>query len=98
MKFLLLPIQILAMVAFGTPAFAAGPLDELRRTFTLDGKPVPPEIFRDLGDGDLGDSEPILVTVDVRAAIGSNRYGDAIIRRAGWIAQSHPMADTLNGA
>lgn len=94
----LLPIFFVALLACAGPCFAAGPLDELRSAFTLDGKPVPPEIFRDLGDGDLADSEPILVTVDLRAAIGSNRYGDAITRRAGWIAQSHAMADTLNGA
>jgi hypothetical protein len=93
-----LPILIAALLAFAGPCFAAGPLDELRSAFTIDGKPVPPEIFRDLGDGDLADSEPILVTVDARAAIGSNRYGDAITRRAGWIAQSHPGTDSLNGA
>ncbi len=93
-----MPIFLAALFVFAGPCFAAGPLDELRSAFTLDGKPVPPEIFRDLGDGDLGDSGPILVTVDARAAIGSNRYGDAIRRRAGWVAQSHPMAETMNGA
>ena len=29
---------------------------EVRRSFTLDGEQIPPEIFRDFGDGDLADS------------------------------------------
>jgi hypothetical protein len=28
---------------------------EVRRAFTLNGKQIPPEIFRDFGDGDLAD-------------------------------------------
>jgi hypothetical protein len=31
---------------------------------------IPPEIFRDFGDGDSADSASIWVTVDVKAAIG----------------------------
>jgi hypothetical protein len=36
---------------------------EARRAFTLNGKQVPPEIFRDFGDGDLADSGTIWVTI-----------------------------------
>lgn len=93
-----LAILLAALSGFAAPAVASGPLVELKKAFTLDNKPVPPEIFRDLGDSDLADSEPILVTVDVRAAIGSNRYGDPIVRRAGWIAQNHRSPDTPNGS
>ena len=92
-----LPLVAAALFALVAPALAGSPLDELKRSFTLDGKPIPPEIFRDMGDADLADSEPVLVTVDARAAIGSNRYGDPIVRRAGWIAQSHPADKTLAG-
>jgi hypothetical protein len=60
---------------------------EMRRSFTLDGKPVPPEIFRDFGDGDLADSGPIWVTIDVKAAIGSNLYFDTITKNGTWLVQ-----------
>jgi hypothetical protein len=55
----------------------------MRQSFTLDGKTIPPEIFRDFGDGDLADSGAIWVTVDVKAAIGSNLYYDAIKHEGG---------------
>jgi hypothetical protein len=93
-----LAIALVALIAFAPPAFAAGPLDELRRSFALDGKPVPPNVFRDFGDADLGDSLPSVVTIDVKAAIDSNRYGDPIARRGDWLTQSRPAADTLSGA
>jgi len=91
-------LGILAALCAGSAAFAEAPLDELRRAFTIAGKPVPPEIFRDLGDGDLGDSGPILVTVDAQAAIGSELYGDAVKRNGDWVVQTRPAAGTLNGA
>jgi len=89
---------VAALIGFAAPAFAAGPLDELRQSFTLDGKLVPPGVFRDFGDADLGDSLPSVVAIDVKAAIDSNRYGDPIARRGGWVTQSRPAAGTLNGA
>ncbi|WP_156175620.1 hypothetical protein [Bradyrhizobium sp. LTSP849] len=71
-------------------ASAAGPspIDELRQNFTVGGEPVPPNIFRDMGDGDLADSGSIIVTIDVKAATGSNLYADPIRRNSTWIAQS----------
>jgi hypothetical protein len=60
---------------------------EVRRSFTLDGEQIPPEIFRDFGDGDLADSGSIWVTVDVKAAIGSNLYFDDIRKNGDWIDQ-----------
>ena len=69
-------VALPAMAAEGTPA--SDPVAEMRQSFTLDGKTIPPEIFRDFGDGDLADSGAIWVTVDVKAAIGSNLYYDAI--------------------
>src|SRR5271154_98972 len=65
-------------------ASASGPspaafVAEVRKSFTINGKPIPPEIFRDFGDGDLADStNSIWITVDVLAATGSNRYYDDI--------------------
>jgi hypothetical protein len=64
------------------PASSASPaalVAEVRKSFTINGKPVPPEIFRDFGDGDLSDSSNSMwITVDVLAATGSNRYYDDI--------------------
>jgi hypothetical protein len=93
-----LAFALVALIAFAAPAFAAGPLDELRRSFTLDGKPVPPDVFRDFGDADLDDSLPSVVAIDVKAAIDSNRYGDPVVRRGDWVTQSRAATGTLNGA
>ena len=62
-------------------------LDELRNTFTLGGKPVPPLVFRDLGDGNLADSTDIIDSVDIASAIGSNLYGNPIKASSGWQTQ-----------
>jgi hypothetical protein len=70
---------------------------ELRRTFTLHGKRVPPEIFRDMGDGNIADSESIWVTVDVEAAIGSNLYADDIKEERGWVVQTRTVQGTSGG-
>ena len=93
-----LAFLVVALIAVAAPALAAAPLDELRRSFTLDGKPIPPDVFRDFGDADLGDSLPSVVAIDVKAAIDSNRYGDPITRRGEWLTQSRPAAGSLNGA
>jgi hypothetical protein len=93
-----LAFVLAALVACAASALAASRLDELRRSFALDGKPVPPEVFRDFGDADLGDSLPSVVTIDVEAAINSNRYGYPITRRGDWVTQSRPAVGSLNGA
>jgi len=93
-----LAFALVALIALAAPALAAGPLDELRRSFTLDGKPVPPGVFRDFGAADLADSRPSVVAIDVKAAIDSNRYGDPIARRGDWVTQSRPAPGSLNGA
>lgn len=68
-------------------AATTGLLAEVRRTFKLHGKPIPPEIFRDYGDGNLADLSDIWVTVNVAAAIGSNLYYDDIKEDADWVFQ-----------
>ena len=78
-------------------ASAAALVAEARRAFTLNGKPVPPEIFRDLGDGDIADSGSIWVTVDLAAAIGSNLYFDDIKQDHGWLSQKKAN-QSMNGA
>jgi hypothetical protein len=78
MSRLLAAAALIVMSFMPAPASAgeapqtASLITEVRRTFTIDGKPIPPEIFRDFGDGDLADTGPIWVTVDVKASIGSN--------------------------
>jgi predicted RNA-binding protein with TRAM domain len=70
----------------------------MRQHFTLGGKPVPPEIFRDMGDGDMADSQSIRVSVDVKAAIGSNLYYDEVKPDGvGWLAQRPPGGRTPLG-
>ncbi|WP_426615021.1 hypothetical protein [Bradyrhizobium sp. McL0616] len=96
-----LTLLLACCVALATPiASAAGlsPIDELRQNFTVGGEPVPPNIFRDMGDGDLADSGSIIVTIDAKAATGSNLYADPIKRNDTWIAQSRasPGDKTLN--
>jgi len=101
------PIRLLAALALlvyaAAPAMAqaagadAALLSEVRRAFTLHGQPIPPEIFRDFGDGDLADSGAIWVTVDLEAAVGSNLYADDIKREGKWLSQRHANQN-LNGS
>jgi len=72
---------------------AAVLIAELRHNFTLNGKAIPPEIFRDFGDGDLADSGNIWVTVDLKAAIGSNLYFDEIKQDGRWLSQQKAGSD-----
>jgi hypothetical protein len=77
----------------GEAAPTAALIAEARRDFTLNGKQIPPVIFRDFGDGDLADSGTIWVTVDVKAAIGSNLYFDEIRQNGTWISQKKVTAN-----
>jgi len=94
---LLLSLPAAAPAAAKEPASTTALLSEVRRTFTLQGERIPPEIFRDFGDGNLADSVPIWVTVDVRAAIGSNLYADDIKQSGHWISQRKAAPATMNG-
>ncbi len=76
---------------------AADPLDEVRRSFTIAGKPIPPEIFADFGDAMMSDSQPIVVTIDASAAIDSNRYADPIKTNGRWVDQMKPGSGSFNG-
>lgn len=80
-----------------TPQTVDAAMDEVRQSFTLDGKPIPPGIFRDLGDGDIADSISILVSVDLKAAVGSNRYAEDISKSGQWIVQKKAAKDMANG-
>jgi hypothetical protein len=71
-------------------------LAEVKKSFTVHGKPIPPEIFRDFGDGDMADSGSIWITVDVAAATGSNLYYDDIKQDHDWVVQSKPN-QSMNG-
>src|SRR3954463_520999 len=70
---------------------------EVRRSFTLHHKVIPPEIFRDLGDGNLADLTSIWVTADIEAAIGSNLYADGIREERGWFIQTKASQKTNDG-
>ena len=69
-------------------ASIAALLAEVTHSFTLHGKPVPPEVFHDFGDGNIADSSAIWVTVDIEAAIGSNLYADDIKKQGDWLSQT----------
>jgi hypothetical protein len=88
----------LALYCASAPlALAAGPLDEVRASFTIGGKPIPPEVFADFGDALMSDSRPIVVTIDANAAIGSNRYADPIKTNGRWVEQIKPGSGSFNG-
>ena len=71
-------------------ALAPNPINEARKSFTIGGKPIPPEIFTDFGDAWMSDSRPIVVTIDAKAAIDSNRYTDPIKTNGRWVEQAKP--------
>lgn len=73
---------------------AAGQIAEVRKTFTLNGQVIPPEIFRDFGDGNLADSDSIWVAVDLAAAVGSNLYSDPIREYGTWKIQKKQRQET----
>ena len=73
------------------------PLDEVRRSFTIGGKPIPPEIFADFGDAMMSDNRPIVVTIDANAAIDSNRYADPIKSNGRWVEQIKLGSGSFNG-
>jgi hypothetical protein len=81
------------LTAIAEGASAAALVQEVRHSFTFNGKAIPPEIFRDFGDGDLADSGDIWVTVNLRAAIGSNLYFDEIKQDGHWISQQKVGSD-----
>jgi hypothetical protein len=76
------------------PKSATALVSEVRRAFTLNGQIIPPEIFRDFGDGNLADSDGIWVTVDLAAAVGSNLYYDPIREYGGWKIQKKQRQET----
>ena len=78
-------------------ALAADPLGELRRSITIGGKPIPAEIFADFGDAWMSDNRPIVVTIDAKAAIDSNRYADPIKMNGRWVEQAKPGPGGING-
>jgi hypothetical protein len=80
-----------------TAAIAANPIDEVRRSFTIGGKPIPPEIFADFGDAMMSDNRPIVVTIDANAAIDSNRYANPIRTNGRWVEQIKLGSGSLNG-
>ena len=83
-------IAVLFLLAVATPAASVdAELNEIRDHFTLGGKPVPPEIFVDFGNGDpLESAKSVRVALDLRAAVGSTLYADPVtVSGDGWISQ-----------
>ena len=98
MKTLPRVLSVLALCSvWPLAAFAADPLDEVRRSFTIGGKPIPPEAFADFGDATMSDSRPIVVTIDANAAIDSNRYADPIKTKGRWVEQTKLGSGSFNG-
>src|ERR1700722_19760949 len=98
MKMLRRVLLVLALCsAWALAAFPADPLDEVRRSFTIGGKPIPPEVFADFGDATLSDNRPIIVTIDANAAINSNRYADPITTNGRWVEQTRLGSGSFNG-
>jgi len=89
---------LLAILAASLPAQAADALEELRASFTIRGKPVPPEVFGDFGDAMMSDNRPVVVGIDATAAIDSNRYADPIKRNGAWVEQVKPQNTGIFGA
>jgi hypothetical protein len=89
---------LLLLLVLVTHAAAADALQELRTSFTIGGKPVPPDVFGDFGDAMMSDGRPIVVTIDALAAMGSNRYADPIKTNGPWFVQEKPQNRGINGA
>lgn len=90
-------LVVLVALASSGGAAAADALEELRASFTIGGKPVPPDVFGDFGDAMMSDNRPIVVTVDALAAMDSNRYADPIETSGRWVEQQKPQNRGVNG-
>jgi hypothetical protein len=88
---------LLTMLAASLPAQAADALDELRASFTIGGKPIPPEVFGDFGDAMMSDNRAVVVGIDAATSIDSNRYADPIRRNGPWVEQIRPQNTGING-
>ncbi len=95
----ILSILIVLALCCGSAAraIAADPLDEVLKSFTIGGKPIPPEIFADFGDAWMSDNRPIVVTIDALAAIDSNRYADPVTTHGRRVDQIKPGSGSFNG-
>ena len=91
-------LLLLTMLAASAAAHAADPLDEVRASFTIGGKPIPPDVFGDFGDAMMSDNRTVVVGIDALAAIDSNRYADPIKRNGDWVEQIKPQNTGINGA
>jgi hypothetical protein len=86
----------LMLMSVAAPARAADRLDEVRRTFSIDGKPIPPRIFADFGDATLSDSRPIVAGIDALAGMDSNRWFGAITKKGAWFEKNTELFDARN--
>ena len=93
---LLRALVAVTLCSASAAAAVADPLAEVRKTFTIGGKPIPPEVFSDFGDAWLADNRPVVVGIDADAAIDSNRYADPIKVTGGWVEQTKPASDLLS--
>ena len=59
-----IPIFLALYCGSAAMAFAADPVDEVRKSFTIGGKPIPPNIFADFGDAWMLDNRPIILTIE----------------------------------
>jgi hypothetical protein len=82
------PLIAKAAELIASQAAATAAVAEVRKSFTIHGKPIPPEILRDMGDGDIADSGSIWIAVDAAAAIGSNLYFDDIKQDGSYVTQT----------
>src|SRR3984885_2606292 len=98
MKMLRRVLVLLALYSgAAATAFAANPLDEVRRSFTIGGKPIPPEIFADFGDAMMSDNRPIVVAIDATAAMDSKHYPDLIKTNGRWVEEIKSGSGSFNG-
>jgi len=84
-------VLLLATLLAPACAQAADALTELRASFAIGGKPVPPEVFGDFGDAMMSDDRAVIVGIDALAAIDSNRYADPVSTNGSWIVQAKPQ-------
>jgi hypothetical protein len=92
--FVVLCVLLPAAQAGSDAKGAAALASEVRKSFTLSGQIIPPEVFRDFGDGNIADSDSIWVTVDLVAAVGSNLYADPIREYGTWKIQKKQRQGT----
>lgn len=76
---------LMCWVLIATPLIASEALDEANAGFTYKGEPIHPFLLQEFTNPMSDNRPPMVTTMDVAAAFGSNKYFEDVKRRDDWV-------------